>query len=124
MSPRPFFAALALVACIHAVAQDRPATDPQSGLIVDGDWQLVLANCSGCHSTRLVTQNRMSAAGWTHTIRWMQEKHNLWDLGQNEEKIVAYLEEHYGVPDVPQRRRPLDQPPLEITPLDNTEHSP
>lgn len=113
MFPRVFLAVLALALCAQAAAQDSLPTDPQSGLIVDANWQLVLANCSGCHSTRLVTQNRMSAADWTHTIRWMQEKHNLWDLGESEERIVAYLEKNYGVPEVPFRRRPLDQPPIE-----------
>jgi hypothetical protein len=78
-----------------------------------GHWELVMANCSGCHSTRLVTQNRMSLEGWLHTIRWMQEKHNLWDLGDGETKIVAYLGKHYGVPDLPPRRPPLNQPPLD-----------
>lgn len=101
------------LAATNAAAQDTGTVDPHTGLVVDGDWELVRANCSGCHSTRLVTQNRMSAEGWLATIRWMQEKHKLWDLGKREAKIVAYLETHYGVPEVPLRRRPLDQPPLE-----------
>lgn len=103
--------ALALVA--NAAAQVTLPVDPQSGLIVDEDWELVLANCGACHSTRLVTQNRMGADGWVRTIRWMQEKHNLWDLGESESRIIAYLEKHYGVRDLPLRRKPLNQPPLE-----------
>lgn len=110
---------LALTLAASVAAQEGRAIDPQSGLIVDRDWALVRANCSGCHSIRLVTQNRMNAAGWLETIRWMQEKHNLWDLGESESRIVAYLEAHYGVPDRPLRRRPLNQPPL-----DDKERSP
>ena len=95
-------------------AQEPLPLDPASGLVVDDNWQLVLGNCSSCHSTRLVTQNRMSAESWKHTIRWMQEKHNLWDLGDNETAIIAYLDKHYGVPQRPHRRQPLNQPPLEM----------
>jgi hypothetical protein len=80
---------------------------------MDSDWQLVMANCGACHSTRLVTQNRMTAEGWLHVIRWMQEKHNLWPLGEQEDKIVAYLERNYGLPESRSRRQPLNQPPLD-----------
>lgn len=105
-------ALLVLTFATNGVAQEDLPTDPQSGLIVDHDWTLVYANCSGCHSTRLVAQNRMNAAGWLETIRWMQKKHNLWDLGENESRIVTYLEKHYGATGLPPRRKPLDQPPL------------
>ena len=64
---------------------------------VEGDGlMLVVNNCTNCHSAKLVTQNRMSKERWTATIRWMQETQNLWDLGQNEEPIVAYLATHYA----------------------------
>lgn len=112
---------LSLLCSTGICAQDGLSVDPQSGLIVDDDWELVRANCSACHSTQLVIQNRMSAANWVHTIRWMQEKHNLWDLGENEEKIVAYLDSHYGITEdagsLPLRRSPLNQPPLDIEEL-------
>jgi hypothetical protein len=114
MLARGLASALTLFYCASGGAQGELPVDPQSGLVMDDNWELVLGNCSGCHSTRLVIQNRMSSAGWTHTIRWMQEKHNLWDLGENEQKIVAYLEANYGVPELPLRRSPLDQPPLDV----------
>ena len=88
-------------------AQDRPEIDTASGLLKDAGWQLVVANCGGCHSTKLVSQNRMSAANWVNTIRWMQAKQGLWDLGANEETIVSYLSRNYGIPDLPLRRKPL-----------------
>ena len=112
MWPRPYLLCLALLAVSPAAGDSLPV-DTTTGLIIDDNWQLVLGNCSSCHSLKLVTQNRMNAEGWAHTIRWMQEKHNLWDLGGNEVAIVTYLEKHYGVPDVPHRRQPLNQPPLD-----------
>jgi len=54
-------------------------------------------NCTNCHSSELVLQNRMSKDRWIATIRWMQETQNLWDLGGNEEIIVEYLVKNYPV---------------------------
>ncbi len=67
-----------------------------TGFVDDTHMQLVVQNCTSCHSAKLVTQNRMSEAGWTATIKWMQETQNLWDLGPNEEKIIAYLAKNYA----------------------------
>lgn len=64
---------------------------------VEGDGlQLVINNCTNCHSARLVTQNRMSKEQWKATIRWMQETQNLWDLGELEDEIVNYLATYYA----------------------------
>ncbi|UII74615.1 monoheme cytochrome C [Flagellimonas sp. HMM57] len=64
---------------------------------VDGDGLTeVIQNCTNCHSAKLVTQNRMSKEGWIATIRWMQETQNLWDLGDQEKKIVNYLATNYA----------------------------
>ena len=67
-----------------------------TGFVVDEGMELVIQNCTNCHSAKLVTQNRMSADGWQATIQWMQETQNFWDLGKNEEKIIAYLAKNYG----------------------------
>ena len=85
-----------------------------AGMVVDENLPIVKAHCTPCHSAKLITQNRMSRDGWRETIVWMQEKHNLWDLGDNETAIIAYLDKHYGVPQRPHRRQPLNQPPLEM----------
>lgn len=69
--------------------------------------QLVAAHCGACHSLSLVTQNRGDREHWTELIRWMQEDHNLWDLGDAEEDIVNYLATHYGAPELIPRRQPL-----------------
>ncbi|WP_299486332.1 monoheme cytochrome C [uncultured Allomuricauda sp.] len=68
----------------------------RTGFVEGEGLQLVVNNCTSCHSAKLVTQNRMSKEQWSATIRWMQETQNLWDLGQNEEAILTYLATHYA----------------------------
>lgn len=79
-----------------------------TGLIDDEGLNLVIAHCTGCHSAKLVTQNRFNREGWIRVIRWMQETQNLWDLGESEEAIVAYLSKHYA-PEFAGRRTPLPE---------------
>ena len=67
-----------------------------SGLIVDEGYELVMNTCSGCHSLKLVTQNKGSKADWKEVIVWMQETQKLWDLGSTEVPIIAYLAKNYG----------------------------
>lgn len=77
-----------------AVAE--PETDPQSGLVIADGSNLVLAHCSACHSTSLITQNAMSKKRWLKTIRWMQDTQKLWPLGDAEPAILDYLAKWYG----------------------------
>ncbi len=67
----------------------------RTGLIDAPGLMETVTNCTNCHSSKLVTQNRMSAERWKATIRWMQETQNLWDLGKNEDIIINYLVENY-----------------------------
>jgi len=67
----------------------------RTGLVEAPGLTETVNNCTTCHSAKLVVQNRMSAARWHATIRWMQETQNLWDLGENEEIIVNYLVTNY-----------------------------
>ena len=86
------------------IAAQEPEIDPQSGFRMTGDWELVRANCIACHSTRLVTQQRGTAAQWQSMIRWMQAEQNLWQLDPGiESRIVTYLAENYP-PSRDQRR--------------------
>lgn len=73
-----------------------PAVDPASGLAVGEGLEIVRAHCSGCHSVKLVTQNRMSRDNWLQTIRWMQKTQGLWPLGEHEKTILDYLEKYYS----------------------------
>lgn len=66
-----------------------------TGLIAGDDVMLVVQNCTGCHSAKMITQNRATKEGWLSMIKWMQQTQNLWDLGANEEKIINYLAANY-----------------------------
>lgn len=93
-----------------ALADDAPV-DPATGLSMAEDWELVRNNCSACHSTRLITQQRGTAAQWLGMIRWMQEKQNLWAFDPDTEaRIIAYLAENYAPSE--ERRRAAIPPAL------------
>jgi len=97
---------------IVAVAPVAPASgivngvDVETGLIAEGEWEIVRANCTSCHSAKLITQNRQTKEGWHGLIVWMQETQGLWDLGENEDLILNYLSTHYA-PEDKGRRAPL-----------------
>ncbi len=80
--------------------------DVETGFVAEGDYLLVKRTCVACHSSKLVLQNRATAEGWREMIRWMQETQKLWDLGENEDKIVAYLAKYLG-PEKKSRRANL-----------------
>lgn len=67
----------------------------RTGLIDAEGMMSVVNNCTNCHSSKIITQNRMTAEGWNTTIKWMQETQNLWDLGTDQEVIVNYLVTNY-----------------------------
>lgn len=77
-----------------------------TGLIADDGVDLIIANCTACHSAKLITQNRATRNGWKNTIVWMQQTQKLWDLGDQEEKILDYLAKNYA-PEEQGRRKPL-----------------
>lgn len=67
-----------------------------TGLKVAEGWEIVRRTCTACHSAALVTQNKATYEGWKDMIRWMQETQGLWELGEAEEEILAYLSENYA----------------------------
>lgn len=77
-----------------------------TGLKADMHLDLVLGNCLACHSADVIRNTRLSKEGWNSIIEWMQKKQNLWDLGKNHDKIVAYLAKNYA-PDKQGRRKQL-----------------
>jgi hypothetical protein len=91
--------------------KDTLKIDGSTGLIIDKRLALVKANCTGCHSTKLIQQHRFSREGWVGKIRWMQQYHNLWNLGESEKAILDYLEKYYSPESTvnlkPARRAPL-----------------
>jgi len=78
----------------------------ETGLKEGENLHLVIANCTNCHSAKMISQNRASREGWQHMIEWMQETQNLWDLGANETLILDYLASNYA-PEKKGRRAPL-----------------
>jgi len=80
--------------------------DPETGLVVDKGYKIVIQNCISCHSSKLIIQNKATREGWLSMIRWMQETQKLWDLGDDETIILDYLARHYA-PSQQGRRKPL-----------------
>ncbi len=71
----------------------------RTGLIEAEGLMTVVNNCTNCHSSKIILQNRMNTERWNTTIKWMQETQNLWGLGKNQEIIVNYLVTNYPVKD-------------------------
>jgi mono/diheme cytochrome c family protein len=112
-SPRStIFGVAALLIAAGAFSQE-VEIDSATGFKMTGDWELVRANCVACHSAKLVTQQRGTAAQWLTLIRWMQAKQNLWQFDPDvEKKIVTYLAENYA----PQANRRRAAIPLDLMP--------
>jgi hypothetical protein len=91
---------------------EKPAPEFENGIHLATGFKegenldIVIANCTSCHSAKMVTQNRATRDGWKTMIRWMQETQNLWDLGENEPLILDYLAKYYA-PEKAGRRQPL-----------------
>ncbi len=81
--------------------------DKATGLVVSQGLDLVTAHCTGCHSSKLITQFHTDRKGWLEKIRWMQQKQKLWDLGEAEPKILDYLAKNYPATEKVNRRAAL-----------------
>ncbi len=75
----------------------------ETGLVYAEGFDMVRADCTACHSAKLVTQNRATRDGWKDMIRWMQKTQGLWDLGKNEPIILDYLAKHYAPQEIERR---------------------
>jgi hypothetical protein len=92
---------------VPVAVTDTLKKDVQTGLIEDENLYMVKAQCTSCHSSKLILQNRFTRDGWKQKIRWMQAKHNLWELGDTEKQVLDYLEKHYAPTASVARRAPL-----------------
>jgi hypothetical protein len=109
MRLRGVLALLAMFAGGAAVAEQD--VDEATGLRIGPGWELVRAHCGGCHSHRIVTNQRADRQTWLDIIRWMQETQNLWDFdAETEAAILDYLAASY--PPRPNRRRAPIPPTL------------
>lgn len=80
--------------------------------------EIVKRHCISCHSSRLITQNKMSKSRWEDNIRWMQETQGLWDLGRDHNTIINYLATNYS-PEKTGRRNNLNAEQIEWYILEN-----
>ena len=81
--------------------------DAASGLIKAPGWEIVRANCGGCHSHALVIQQRADRQTWLDMIRWMQASQNLWQFPPDTEaQILDYLAANSS-PQPNRRRAPI-----------------
>ena len=67
-----------------------------TGMKIGKGFDIVRQTCTGCHSAKLITQNRATREGWKEMITWMQETQGLWQLGPIEEEVLDYLSTHYA----------------------------
>ncbi|GAA4457980.1 monoheme cytochrome C [Nibrella saemangeumensis] len=78
------------------ILADSLTKDPDTGLVVAEQLNVVKAHCTSCHSSKLILQNRFTRDGWKEKIRWMQRTQNLWDLRDSEPVVLDYLAKYYG----------------------------
>ena len=91
--------------CLAAASGWSDETDKKTGLALAPGFEVVSAQCTVCHSAKLITQNRADRDGWLSMIRWMQETQGLWSLGDNESAVLDYLAANYGPVAVGRRAR-------------------
>ncbi len=98
-----------IVLFVASVADaDEIALDPETRFVIDEHWEIVKANCTQCHSAKLVVQTRADRETWLEMIRWMQRTQNLWAFPtKTEAKILDYLAAHYAPTRSSSRRAPL-----------------
>ncbi|NCO63339.1 MAG: monoheme cytochrome C [Flavobacteriales bacterium] len=96
-----------IIATVEALDPDRieNGIHVSTGFVDAEGLMTVVRNCTNCHSSKLVLQNRMNVERWNATIKWMQETQNLPDLGKNQEIIVNYLATNY--PPIDKGRREI-----------------
>lgn len=99
-------AAIAALCCFSLAAAAKDV-DPESGFIIDDNWEIVKAQCTVCHSSKLVTAQRGTRKTWESIIRWMQKTQGLWTFEPvMEGQILDYLATNYP-PGESYRRKPL-----------------
>ena len=91
----------------RGMAADTLKTDPTTGLKIDKGVMTVTAHCTGCHSSKLITNFHSDRNGWLEKIRWMQKTQKLWQLGDDEAVILDYLSKNYPPLVKFERREPL-----------------
>ena len=94
-----FFSLTALVLVFlltpNAVAKEK---NNYQGLPPVSGVELVIKNCTVCHSADIILANHMSRKAWDKTITWMQKEQGLWELNKEVRKIILdYLSKTQGI---------------------------
>ena len=79
----------------NAVAKEK---NNYQGLSPVSGVELVVKNCTVCHSADIILENHMSRKEWDKTITWMQKEQGLWELNKEVRKIILdYLSKTQGI---------------------------
>ena len=87
--------ALAFLLSSNLVAKEK---NNYQGLSPVFGVELVVKNCTVCHSADIILENHMSRKAWDKTITWMQKEQGLWELNKEVRKIILdYLSKTQGI---------------------------
>jgi hypothetical protein len=110
------FCIASLLAVTGVAQESERQVDETTGLVIAPGWELVRIHCGGCHSHKVVTNQRADRQSWLDIIRWMQATQNLWQFDRaTEHGMLDYLAANYP-PQANRRRAPI--PPSLMPPAD------
>ena len=90
------FICLALIASSDRAEDQSITIDPILVEDSEGTWLLVRAHCTSCHSSQILKNLQLPREAWENVIKRMQEEEGLWELGDDESKILNYLVTYFG----------------------------
>ena len=95
-----YFLALTIFALVFLLTSNALAKEKNNyqGLPPVSGVELVIKNCTVCHSADIILTNHMSRKAWDKTITWMQKEQGLWELNKEVRKIILdYLSKTQGI---------------------------
>ena len=95
-----YFFALTILALVFLLTSNSVAKEKNNyqGLPPVSGVELVIKNCTVCHSADIILENHMSRKAWDKTITWMQKEQGLWELNKEVRKIILdYLSKTQGI---------------------------
>ena len=88
----------ALLFVLAATLTREPSQTSSPDLAQGEGREIVLAACTGCHTTELIVRSHMSRKSWETTLTWMEETQSMARLEPTVRKaILDYLEKTQGV---------------------------
>ena len=105
-----YFFALTILALVFLLTSNAVAKEKNNyqGLHLFSGVELVIKNCTVCHSADIILANHMSRKAWDKTITWMQKEQGLWELNKEVRKIILdYLSKTQGISTEKVLREPI-----------------